>query len=262
MPTARDERIGQTTEMQRQARRESFLHDVQARLEGVNRAFEHELPENTLAMAHELRDYIASINSDNDEALTAEQRKVERIIDKLESAGYKLSTGNEGIRQASRALSRATRNLIIGLIALLILAGLGVRALLKANDEENARIPGRIVGVVGYDTPQGTVRVPFENVRLVAQNEASDALANKLGGLHDRTRAFHDLRTKRGSLPAIGEGTLSPVGEFALENVPPGRYYVIVITSKNEDEAGAWMIPLRVEPTKITEVKLVEGNRF
>lgn len=264
MPGRHDRRVSGETERQQQARLASIMDDVRQRAEEVARAAEEMHPEQVLAKAHEAREHIATLPNSNDDDVQAELGKIVRIIDRLEGAGYRSAGPVEGMVAVKQMSTAAKRGLAVAAVLTALLIW-GVVAFLRASDAENAKIPGRLMGVVSLERGGNTIiRVPFENVRVVSQTDAAQALLNKVKGYQDRSQAFKELSSERGALPAVAEARLSPIGEFVIDNVPPGKYYVIVVTAspKMADTAGAWMVPVEVQATKVTELALSEGNRL
>jgi hypothetical protein len=266
MPTHADGRLADESDRQRALQHEAILEDIRERTDGINHALEADLPEQVLKMAYELKDYIIGIMRVDDDQIGSELERVQAVIDQLEKAGYRVSTPLDGLRENAISLSKTTLIWLASAGAVVILVVWGIMALIRANAEADAKYPGKLAGTVSINTSiEGKMlptRVSRENVRVVEDNAEARTLLDKLLAYHNPAQAFKELKTKRGALPAIVESTTNPEGSFMIQKVPPGKYFAIVVTSKNEEEAGAWMVPFTVEATKITEVSLEENNRI
>lgn len=284
--------------MQRQA----VLDDVRERSEHIRRALaSDELPEQVLKMSYQLKEFIIGMKRGKHPELERELDYARATIDRLEKAGYRLPiTSADDLYVHAHAVWKAKLGWVAGVVAIIALLGWAGQAMMRAGNE--AATPARIEGRVmirdddGVQTP-----VAYEVVGLV-QNHPPDSNAEKfhddlikaltdnynkaLSKHHDhklakarcKTLAFKELRKRRAMLPTLEESNTNPVGSFSFTTVPVPKitgeethpvYYVVAVTEKDGEAAGAWMVPIHqkddknhyiLRPGKTTNVELRNDN--
>lgn len=243
--------------------RERILQEARHRNEVLSNALDSgEVPEKVLRLAYELRKFIINSNTGDDEALDAELQKVMIVIEELESAGYRIT---EPLLDLQPRPGTGSKTLIvcgIGAVILIALLWWGIASLIRGGNASNAKAPGRITGRVVLDVNGVPTAVANETVALARSSPATVQLYNRLSSYHNKEQAFKALRQERPTVPIVGDTLSDAVGQYAFENVRPGNYFLMVVASKYEEEAGVWMVPVDVYAGKPTAMNLLEGNQL